>query len=296
MDKLKHMKTFMLIVEEGSMAKAAQRLDVSKAAISKQFNDLENMLNVQLLHRTSRTLNLTDTGQLFYESLNNVFSAVNEAESIVTQIHDKPIGTLRIASHRHFGERFIINNMKEFCDLYPDLKLDIELSDRFPEIERENFDVLCGIGHEGPDHLVRKRIATIRHVLCASPDYLAKYGSPKNPDNLKKHHYITHSFRNPDNILVFKNNKEVHLDYYIRLNDAQTMLKCALQGLGFIKIYNYFVDDYIKNGSLVEILRDYREPPKSLYIFYRQQKFIPTKIRVFINFLSKKVNFDNDGA
>lgn len=292
MDKLKHMRTFMLIVEEGSIAKAAQQLGISKAAASKQLNDLENIMNTQLLLRTTRTLQLTDTGQLFYESLKNVFAAVNEAESIVTQMHDKPIGTLRIASHRHFGERFIINNLREFHDLHPELKLDIELADRFPNLEKENFDVLCGIGHEGPDHLVRKRIATIHHILCASPDYLEKCGHPKTPDDLKKHHHITHSFRSPDNILLFKNNKEIYLDYNIRVNDAQAMLKCALQGLGFIKIFNYFITEHLRSGSLIEILKDYREPPKPLYIFYRQQKFTPTKIRTFIDFLTKKVNVD----
>lgn len=292
MDKLKHMKTFILAVEEGSIAQAARRLGISKAAASKQIIDLENELNTLLLNRTTRLLKLTDTGESFYESLKNVFSAVTEAESIIAKTHDKPVGTLRIASHRHFGERFIINNMKEFVTLYPELKLDIELADRFPDIEKENFDILCGIAHEGPDHLVRKKVATIRHLLCASPEYIAEHGMPKTPDDLKRHRYITHSFRNPDNFLLFKNNKEVHLDFFIRLNDAQAMLKCALQGLGFIKIFNYFVDEHIKRGELIEILKNYSEPPKSLYIFYKQQKFLPNKIRLFIDFLTKKIKFD----
>lgn len=292
MDKLKHMKTFMLAVEEGSIAHAARKLRISKAAASKQLIDLETELNTQLLHRTTRMLKLTDTGQLFYESLKNVFAAVYEAESIVTQTHDKPVGVLRIASHRHFGERFIIHHLKEFSELYPDLKMDIELADRFPDIEKENFDVLCGISHEGPDHLVRKKIATIRHVLCASPAYIAAHGLPKTPDELKRHRYITHSFRNPDSILTFKNGKEVYLDFSIRLNDAKAMLTCALQGLGVINIFNYFVDEYIKNGELVEILKDYQAPPKPLYIFYQQQRFLPNKIRLFIDFLCKKVNLD----
>jgi len=292
MDKLKLMKTFMLAVEEGSIARAASKLGISKAAASKQLIFLENNLNVQLLHRTTRKLKMTDTGQLFYDSLSNVFSAVAEAELIVTQIHDKPIGTLRIASHRHFGEKFIVANIKEFVSLYPNLKLDIELADRFPEMEKENFDVLCGIGHEGPDHLVRKKIASVRHIVCASPEYLAANGIPKSPEELKRHIFITHSFRGPDNILSFKNNKEIYVDYDIRLNDAQAMLNCALQGLGFIKIFDYFVEDHIKSGRLVEILKEYREPHKSINIFYQQQKFLPIKIRLFIDFICKKVRAD----
>lgn len=292
MDKLKYMKNFMLIVEEGNIAQAAKKLSISKAASSKQLIELENKLNTQLFSRSTRLLKLTDTGRLYYESLKNVFSAVAEAESIVTQIHEKPVGTLRIASHRNFGEKYIINNIKEFITLYPDLKFDIELGDRFPDMEKENFDVLCGVPHEGLDQLVRRRLTTLSHVLCASPQYLAEFGIPKTPDDLKKHHYITHSFRNPDNILSFKNNKEVYLDYTIRLNDAQAMLKCALQGIGFIKIFNYFIKEYIEDKKLVEILKDYREPPKPLYLFYRQQKFLPLKIRLFIEFICKKINED----
>ena len=206
-----------------------------------------------------------------------MFTAVAEAESIVNQIHEKPVGTLRIASHRHFGEKYIISNIKEFITLYPDLKLDIQLADRFPDMEKEGIDVLCGVGHDGPDHLVRKKIATMRHVLCASPEYIDQYGKPKTPDDLHRHRYITHSFRNPDNVLMFKNNKEVFLDFDIRLNDALSMLNCALSGLGIIKIFNYFVDDHIKSGRLVEILKDYSEPSKSLYIFYQQHKYLPQK-------------------
>lgn len=292
MDKLKHMKTFMVAVEEGSIAQSANKLGISKAAASKQLIELEKNLNTQLLHRTTRKLKMTDTGQLFYEALKNVFSAVAEAESVIDQIHEQPAGTLRIASHRHFGERYIISNIKEFLSLYPDLKLDIHLADRFPDMEKEGIDVLCGVSHEGPDHLVRKKIATIRHVLCASPDYIAQYGKPKTPEDLHQHRYITHSFRNPDNILSFKNNKEVILDFEIRLNDAMSMLNCALSGLGIITIFNYFVDEHIKSGRLIEILREYSEPPVALYIFYQQHKYLPNKIRLFIDFICSKVNAD----
>lgn len=292
MDKLRFMKTFMLAIEEGSISQAARRLGISKAAASKQLIDLENNLNTQLLDRTMRKLKLTDTGASFYESLKNVFSAVAEAESVVMHNHANPVGTLKIASHRYFGERFIISYMNEFTALYPDLKLDIELADRFPDIDKENIDILCGIGHEGPDHLVRKKIATTRHVLCATPEFIAKHGMPETPDDLKNYPYITHSFRQPDNVITFKNNKEVHQDCVIRLNDSQAMLKCALQGLGFIKIYNYFVDEYFKTGQMVEILKGYRQPSKSLYIFYQPKKFLPNKIRVFIDFVSGKVHGD----
>ena len=284
------MKAFMLAVEEGSIVKAAAQLGITKAAASKQLIDLENNLNTQLLYRTTRMLKLTDIGRLYYESLKNVFTAVADAEAIVAHIHQKPVGTLKIASHRHFGEKYIVSHIKEFMTLYPELKIDLDLADRFPDLEKENIDVLCGVGQDGPDHLVRKKISSVHHILCASPDYLQKFGVPKIVEDLKKHRYITHSFRNPDNILTFKNNKEIYLDFHIRVNDAQTMLQLALQGLGFIKIYNYFVEDHIKCNKLVEILNEHREPSRPIYLFYQQQKFLPTKIRLFVDFICNKIN------
>jgi len=279
----------MTIVEERSIKKAADVLGMTKAAASKQLIDLENHFKTQLFQRTTRKLKLMDIGKLYYESAIQVFSAVHSAESIFSQMQETPNGTLRITSHRNFGEQYIVTYLGEFINRYPNLKIDLELADRFPDLEKENIDILCGVAHEGHEHLVRRKIYSAQPILCASPIYLNKFGTPKKPKDLISHRYITHSFRNPDDILTFNSNEEIQLDCYMRINDARAMLKCALQGLGFIKIFGYFVGDAIKDGLLVEILKKYRESPKSIYIFYQQQKFIPPKIRLFLDFLYEKI-------
>lgn len=289
MDKLPHMRTFILAVENSSIVKAAQQLGITKAAASKRIIELETSLNTQLLHRTTRSLKLTEIGKSYYESLKKVFHALADAETIVSISQEKPVGTLKVMSHRHFGEKYIVKNIQEFMTLYPELKLDLELADRFPDLEAENIDIIFGIGQDGPDHLVRKKLTSVYHVLCATPTYLQKFGMPTMPEDLKNHRYITHSFRQPDNLLIFKNDKEIYVDFHIRINDAQAMLQCALQHVGFIKIYNYFIEDMLQTGELVEILKEYREPSKSIYLFYKQQKYIPVKIRSFIDFIYKKI-------
>lgn len=128
----------------------------------------------------------------------------------------------------------------------------------------------------------------MQHILCTSSEYLTEFGTLKAPDGLKKHHYIAHSFRNPGNILLLKN-QEIYLDFDVRLNDAQEMIKCALKNMSIIKFFNYLVAEYIKNGKLVEMLKEYREAPKPMYIFYQQQKFLPNKIRLSVDFLVKKI-------
>lgn len=289
MDKLKLMKTFICIVENRNIVKAANALGVTKAAVSKQLIDLENHFKTQLFQRTTRKLKLTDIGKLFYESAKNVFSAVNVAESVFHHTQEVPSGLLRITSHRNFGEQYIVNYLNNFLHLYPHIQIDLELADRFPDLEKENIDILCGVAHEGPEHLVRRKITSGQPILCAAPSYLSKFGTPNKPDDLTSHRYITHSFRNPEDILMFNNDKQIHLDYYMRLNDSRAMMKCAIQGLGFIKIFSYFAEEHIKQGTLVEILKKYREKQKAIYIFYQQQKFLPVKIRVFLDFLYEKV-------
>jgi len=288
MNQLKQMQAFKLIVEEGSIVGAAALMGITKAAASKQLIELENRLNVQLLTRTTRSHKLTDTGKLFYESIKKVFIALEEVESILDESTLQPSGLLKITSNRHFGEKYIVNNLKEFISLYPDLKIDLELADRFPDLEKENIDILCGIETDGPDHYVRKKIFSAYHIFCASPAYLKRFGCPKKPDDLKNHRYITHASRN-DNILSFADNREIMLDFHLRFSDARTMLDSALQGLGIIKIFNYHVKEAILEGSLVEILKPYREPEKTIYIYYQHHKFLQKKIRIFLDFLYSKI-------
>lgn len=293
MDKLKLMKTFVFALEEGSIVGAAKKLGITKAGASKQIIDLENELKIELLKRTTRTLIPTDAGKIFYESAKKIFSILQESEAALICDRQEPKGTLRITSHYYFGEKYIVNNLKEFMGYYPDLDIDLELAERFPDLEKEKIDILFGIGFEGPEHLVRRKITSTYHLLCASPDYLKEYGTPRTPDDLKKHRYITHSIRNPNNLLRFGNySKEIILKPHIKLNDSQAMLHCALQGAGIVKLHNYLVEDAIKHGHLKEILKKYREPQKSIYVFYQQQKFMQPKIRLFLDFIYKKMELD----
>lgn len=289
MIKLKALKVFMLAVEEGSIVRAAKLLNFSKAAASKQLIELEKNLNIQLLQRTTRTLKLTDVGESYYESVKKIFMAIEDSQLVVEQTKDKLAGTLKIMSHRYFGEKYIVDNLKEFMNMHPSLKIDLELADRFPDLEKENIDILCGVAHEGSDNLVRRKISKMQHIYCASPDYLNAYGIPRTPDELKKHQYITHSFRSPDNLIIL-NNKKIYINYCIRINDAQSMLKCALNGLGIIRIHNYIAEEALRKHQLIEVLAKYKEPEKPIYVFYRQQRFVQPKIRSFLDFLYANIN------
>jgi len=291
-DKYSYMQTFLKVVDEGSFVAAADNLGQSKAAVSKKVILLEQQLGVQLLQRTTRRLTLTDAGELFYDACKHAVEAVNEAEAIVAGMHAKPKGILKITSHRYFGEKYIIPNLRQFRQQCPDLAIDLELAERIPDLEKEKIDILFGIGLEGQPNLVRRRIASARHVFCASPKYLKKYGAPKKPDDLKKHCYITHSIRKPCNLIKFPKHGDVRLNPVLYLNDAQAMLKCGVDGVGIIRLHDYLVEEFINKGKLVEVLQKYPLPEFAIYVFYLPHRYVQPKIRLFLDYMYEKMRIN----
>ncbi len=196
---------------------------------------------------------------------------------------------LNITSNRYFANEYLIPYLSEFISLYPKLTLNIELAERFPDFSEENIDILFGVSLEGPPDLVRKRITTTRYVLCASPEYLKKQGTPTSPDEICQHKYITHVMRKPDNIIQLRNDKRICVKPTLLLNDCQVMLECAIRGMGIVMLHDYIVRDVINKGSLVEILSDYQEPEKPVYLYYQHQRYLQPKIRHCIDFFTQKI-------
>jgi DNA-binding transcriptional LysR family regulator len=201
----------------------------------------------------------------------------------------EPTGTLNITSNRHFANEYLIPYLAEFMELYPKLILNIELAERFPDFNSENVDILFGVSWEGSPDLVRKRVTTTRYVLCASPAYFKKHGTPKTPEELSNHNYITHSMRQPDNIILFRNDKKIYLKPMLFLNDCATMLECAIRGMGIVLLHNYIVRESIDKGLLIEILSEFQELEKPVFLYYKHQQYLQPKIRYCIDFFIKKL-------
>ncbi|HAU2103196.1 TPA: LysR family transcriptional regulator, partial [Legionella pneumophila] len=169
----------------------------------------------------------------------------------------------------------------------PKLQIKIELAERFPDLAQESIDVLFGVSMEGPPELVRKRVSATRYVLCASPDYLANNGIPKIPSDLAKHRYITHSMRNPDNLVTFKGDEQIYVEPVLWLNDSRALCECAMLGMGIIKLHEYIVAEALQDGRLIEILPEFQEPHLSVYLYYQASRYLQPKIRRFIDFFTK---------
>lgn len=289
MPNLSQMETFILTAELGSLAAAGRKLGISPAAVSKQLTKLEEELGLQLMLRSTRKLELTEVGSNYCLQCKRIFEEVEAAAALVSQVKAVPHGSLKIVSGRYFAATYIVPHMKEFLLKYPKIELNLELAERMPDLNAEAVDVLIGMSLSASGDVIQRRIATTRYVLCASPEYLKKFGVPKKPGDLKKHRYITHSMRKPDNELTFDDGKAVTLNPYIRANDAQAMVDFALDGLGIVKLHDYAVKDGLERGILKEVLAEYNQSPLPIYVAYPQRRFISSKVRVFIDFIIDKM-------
>ncbi len=289
MNQLTCIVTFIKVVESNSFAKAAKELRFSTAAVSRQVTALEQFLGAQLIHRTTRRLSLTDIGVEYYQQCKKALAQFNAANELVLGSKDEASGLLHVLSNRYFAQTFILPHLKTFMEQNPNVRIKLEVAERFPDLMEEGIDIIFGISMEGPATLKRRQVATTRYVLCASKAYLKKHGVPKTLHDLTKHHYITHSMRAPDNVITFNETEEIYLDPMLWLNDSRAMLECALAGLGIVRLHDYIVKDALENKSLIEILPEYHQTKIPVYLYYQPSKYLQAKIRKFIDhFINNK--------
>lgn len=288
MSKLGQIATFIKVAENSSFALTARSLKLSTAAVSKQISQLEDNLGVQLLYRSTRRVELTEIGKIYFAHCKRIINEVDEADALISQTHQEPFGELRVTAGRHFAERYIVPHLAEFMEHFRKIRISLELTERVPDLEKEGIDILIGMSIPGPADSIQRVIEKTRYVLCASPDYLKKYGTPKRPQDLIGHQYITHSMRRPDDVILFKNDS-IHVEPLLRLNDTKAMLQCALEGVGIIKLHEYVVREAIEQKKLVEILSSFAENELSIYLCYQARRYLQPKIRRFIDFVLGKM-------
>lgn len=288
MSKFDRMATFVSVFQEGSFAACARKLNISPAAVSKQISVLEKELGFELLTRSTRKLSLTEAGAFYFEQANKILRDMAEIDSLALDMRKEPFGSLKVASQRYFAESYILPHLSDFLKAYPKVKLTLELMERFPDLDREEIDIVIGMSRSLSESSIQKTLGYTHYVMCASPTYLKAYGTPKHPQDLKQHHYINHTLRTPVTITKFADGLELYLEPYLLLNDTKGMKSCAVNGIGIVKLHRYVVADALESGTLVEILADFNEPKQPIFASYSPHKHVPPKIRAFLNFFHMK--------
>ena len=291
MDRFLEMQTFNAVVDAGSFVKAADALNMSKAAVSRYVVDMETRLGVRLLHRTTRRLSLTDEGQVFYARSKELLAELQEAEDEITSRSDAASGLLRINAPFTFGILHLAPLWGAFKAQHPKVTLDVTLADRLVDLVEEGYDVAIRIATLESSTLVSKRLATTRMVLCASPAYLAQHGTPTHPADLAQHSVISYSywatkdewrFNGPEGPVSVKTNPCIHT------NSGDTCRAAALSHQGVILQPTFLVGKDLSDGTLVELMPEYRSIELGIYAVYPTRKHVSAKVRALIEFLAAR--------
>ncbi len=295
MDMLAAMQAFVRVVEQASFSRAAGLLDVQTSAVSRAVSGLEKDLGVDLFHRTTRSLHLTEPGTTFYRHAVSVLREVEEARNAVSAMQDQPRGLLRLALPDAFARLHIMPHMGEFLARHPELRLDLSLSDVRVDLVAIGADAAIRIGPMLDSSLVARKLAPHRRIACASPRYLAGHAPLRRPDDLLQHECLIYSLQPSHNwFFVDVAGKEVSVPVggRMRADDSEPLRALALDGLGVVLLPSWLVGDDLRTGRLERILPDWQAMiatrPSGIFGLYPPHRAVPSKVSAFLDFLQRK--------
>ena len=291
MDKIEIMRAFAVVADLGSFTAAAERLNTSPQIVSKYVRALEDDLGAVLFTRTTRRVNLTETGRAYQERCLRLLEDYDELRASIKEENKSPSGHLYITCPTTFGELYLIDAVNVFLETYPDITIELSMTDRFVGLVDEGVDLAIRIGELEDSSFIAKRLAPAPIVLCASPAYFEKHGRPVHPEELKDHDcIIDNNFRiqNQWPFIIDGKRETVKVDGKIRVNSATAIRKLALRHKGIALCPAYVVDCDLKSGSLETVLGDFNAIDFSIYAIYLQNRHLSAKIRVFIDFLANR--------
>ncbi len=283
---------FVAVVEAESFTKAAGRLGLTKSAVSRRIADLEADLGVQLLHRTTRRLSLTEAGARYFEHARRALTEAEAAEDAATELQHVPRGRLRINTPMSFGRLHVSPAIPIFLQRYPDVQVDVTMEDRVVDLVEGGYDLAIRIGNLPDSSLVGRRLAVSRSVVCAAPTYLDERGEPTTPEALRDHDCLLYSYYSEANEWAFERAghvQRVRVSGSYLVNNSEALRDAVLQGVGVARIPTFIVGPDIAEGRLVQLFCDYRMPSQDIYAVWPERRHMPTKVRVFIDFLTERI-------
>lgn len=289
MDQLTALRVFVAAVEEGSLAGAGRRLNLSPAVAGKYVADIESRLNSRLLHRTTRRLNLTDAGQNYYTRCRHILEAYDEANLEASDHFSNVQGTLSVSVPTTFGEQHLAPLLPTFLLDNPQLNIDVRLSDHYVDLRQSNVDMAIRIGKLADSDLVARPLAPCKMVICASPDYLALFHQPQKPSDLSSMVRLAFSdaVSAGDWRLLNKDGVSHQIAGPCRMvsNNIEMLRQSALAGVGIVYGPTFAFGEDIKAGRLVSVLDDYKLPELTIQAVYASRHYVPMKVRCFIQYL-----------
>jgi DNA-binding transcriptional LysR family regulator len=296
MDYMNAMRMFVRAVELGSFSRAAEALGTKTSAVSRAVASLEQDMNVGLFHRTTRRIHLTEPGATFYEHARGLLKGFDEARSATTALESRPQGTIHLHAPSAFARLHVLPYMPEFLSTYPDIRLEVALTDIRVDLVATGADVAIRIGGLSDSRLMVRKLAPHRRMLCASPAYLASAPPVREPDDLLRHNCLIYSLQ-PTDRWFFRHLEtgrleETPISGRLRVDDAEPLRDAALAGSGVVLLPSWLIGPDIREGRLVHLLPDWfaaiTTAPSGVFGVYPPRRTVPPKVRAFLDFIQQR--------
>lgn len=284
-------KAFLQVVQAGSFVKAAQALNLPRNTVTKHIQSLESHLRVKLLNRTTRRISLTNDGSAYYERMVRVVDQWLEAESDLATAQARPHGRLRVDMGSTMATMLVLPALPDFQKRYPELQLDIGVSDRPVDLLSDRVDCVIRGGTLNDPSLIARRLGSLKFVTCATPEYLAKHGTPLHPTDLESDHQMVRYFFAGTNRRLpveFSRGEEriaVDASYFVSVNDSNALIAAALAGMGVLQTLLFMAEPHFKSGALTPLLEEWSMEPNPIYIVYSPNRHLSARVRVFVEWL-----------
>ncbi|QGZ59306.1 LysR family transcriptional regulator [Paraburkholderia acidiphila] len=292
MNRLEAMAILVSVADAGSLSAAARRLDMPLATVSRKVGELESHLKTRLFHRTTRKLSLTEAGSAYVAACRRILEDIGEAERAATGEYAAPKGELVVTAPVAFGRLHVMPVVAEFLAHYPEIDINLLLTDRVVHLMDEHADVAVRIGELPDSTLIATRVGMVRRVICASPAYLAKHGVPAEPADLSSHECITFEALASLRAWAFgsgKSEQSVPVHSRLAVNTADAAIEAAILGVGLIRVLSYQVAHAVRANALRVVLDTFEAAPLPINLVHAGQAPLPLKLRAFLDFASPRL-------
>lgn len=280
---------FITVAELGSFTQAANKLDISVAQVSRQVSQLEQRLSTKLLYRTTRKVSLTAEGEIYLQHCTQVLNGLKDAERALGNLKDTPQGTIKLTAPVMYGETFIQPLIHDFMRKHPAIEVVSDLTNQQMDLIEGGYDLAIRLGKLKDSSLMAKPISQRQYRVCASPDYLIHHGTPHSLNELSQHNCLMgqHSYWR------FESNtkeKTIKVTGNLSCNSGYGLVDAALKGIGIIQLPSYYVDQYLQQGQLVEVLTQFKVKPETIWAIYPNNRHLSAKVRQLVDFLVERLN------
>lgn len=289
--QIEDLRIFLVVIKAGNFTAAAEQLLLSKQYVSRRMASLEASLGVRLLIRNTRKLSVTESGLVFSQHAQKILDDIQEAELAVSERRQELQGSFRISIPMSFGVSYLSPLIAEFLRQHPAVQFQIELGDRYVDMIGEGFDIAIRIGSLADSTLIARRLSALKRVICASPDYLLRAGTPKIPEDLLLHDCLRYGREGQNGWELLREGKRKLLDVHGPMvsNNGEVLRDAAVAGLGLVLLPEFIVESAIKGGSLVEVLSDFYPEPLTLSAVYPQHRQRSEVNKAFLDFLEERL-------